>query len=562
MAHEPRRYDPPESEPARPPEEAAGSKRARRAERGRHGIHRHPVLAGLGIVVAVLLVAVFAASFFLDGYLRRTMESRINQRLHGYHLSLDHAHLQLLNLRLTLRGLTIRQDANPEPPVAAVDRLRASVEWKELVRLHLVGDLRFDRPRLHIDLPQLRREVSDQVSLKNRGWQQALESIYPLKFNSFQVNDGDVVYVDEDAAHPLHLSHVQLSAENIRNIQSRDRTYPSPVHAEAVVFDRGRATLDGNADFLAVPFPGVHALYHVANVPLAQLRPVAQRGNVVIRGGDLASHGEIEFAPKVRYAHVQEVKIAGLRLDYLHSAATAAAEKARGEKVAATARKAAAAPNLDLKVDRIAVTGGDLGLVDRSRKPGYRVYLDHAGVTVDHLSNQGPADVRVAGRFMGSGTARARARFREQPSGPFLDLDAAIENASLTSINDLLRSFVHFDVAAGTFSVYTQMKIENGRISGYVKPLFQHVQVYDPRQDQKKSLGQKIKEKLANVAAKVLTNRQHHDVATVADLGGRVDQPHTSIWQIAWRAIGNAFVKAILPGFEHTYGPGHDNNKK
>jgi len=562
MAHEPRRYDPPESEPARPPEEAPGPERARRAERGRRGIHRHPVLAGLGIVVAILLVAVFAASFFLDGYLRRTMESRINQRLHGYHVSLDHAHLQLLNLRLTLRGLTIRQDANPEPPVAAIDRLRASVEWKELVRLHLVGDLRFDRPRLHIDLPQLRREVSDQVSLKNRGWQQALESIYPLKFNTFRVNDGDVVYVDEDAAHPLHLSHVQLSAENIRNIQSRDRTYPSPIHAEAVVFDRGRATLDGNADFLAVPFPGVHALYHVANVPLAQLRPVAQRGNVVIRGGDLASHGEIEFAPKVRYAHVQEVKIAGLRLDYLHSAATAAAEKARGEKVAATARKAAAAPNLDLKVDRIAVTGGDLGLVDRSRKPGYRVYLDHAEVTVDHLSNQGPADVRVAGRFMGSGTARAHARFREQPSGPFLDLGAAIENASLPSINDLLRSFVHFDVAAGTFSVYTEMKIENGRISGYVKPLFQHVQVYDPRQDQKKSLGQKIKEKLANVAAKVLTNRQHHDVATVADLGGRVDQPHTSIWQIAWRAIGNAFVKAILPGFEHTYGPGHGDNKK
>jgi len=556
MAHEPRRYDPPESEPARPPGEAPGPERARRAERGRHGIHRHPVLAGLGIVVAVLLVAVFAASFFLDGYLRRTMESRINQRLHGYHVSLDHAHLQLLNLRLTLRGLTIRQDANPEPPVAAIDRLRASVEWKELVRLHLVGDLRFDRPRLHIDLPQLRREVSDQVSLKNRGWQQALESIYPLKFNSFQVNDGDIVYVDEDAAHPLHLSHLQLSAENIRNIQSRDRTYPSPIHAEAVVFDRGRATLDGNADFLAVPFPGVHALYHVANVPLAQLRPVAQRGNVVIRGGDLASHGEIEFAPKVRYAHVQEVKIAGLRLDYLHSAATAAAEKARGEKVAATARKAAAAPNLDLKVDRIAVTGGDLGLVDRSRKPGYRVYLDHAEVTVDHLSNQGPADVRVAGRFMGSGTARAHARFREQPSGPFLDLGAAIENASLPSINDLLRSFVHFDVAAGTFSVYTEMKIENGRISGYVKPLFQHVQVYDPRQDQKKSLGQKIKEKLANVAAKVLTNRERHDVATVADLKGSVDNPRTSLWQIAWKAIENAFVKAILPGFERTYGPG------
>ncbi len=559
MAHQPRRYERPESEPA-PPAEAPAPPGESRVHGDRHLLGHHPVLAGTCIAVAALLVVLFAASFLLDGYLRKTLESRINQRLHGYRVSLAHAHLQLLDLRLTLRGLTIRQDANPEPPVAAIDHLRASVEWTELVRLHLVGDVRFDRPRLHIDLPQLRREAADQVSLRDRGWQQALESIYPLKFNTFQVNDGDVLYVDEDPAHPLHLSHLQLSARNIRNIQSRDRTYPSPVHAEAMVFDRGRATLDGNADFLATPFPGVHAIYHVANVPLAQLRPVAQRGNVAIRGGDLASRGEIEFAPKVRYAHVESVEIGGLQLDYLHSTATAAAEKARGEKVAVAARKAAAAPNLDLKVDRMAVTGGNLGLVDRTRDPGYRVYLDQAAVTVEHLSNQGPADVRVTGRFMGNGPAHARARFQERANGPFLDLDAAVENASLPSINDLLRSYVHFDVAAGTVSIYAQVKIENGRVSGYVKPLVQHVQVYDPRQDAKKSLGEKIKERLANVAAKVLTNREHHDVATVADLSGRIDDPHTSVWQIAWRAIGNAFVKAIIPGFEHAYGPRHGDN--
>jgi hypothetical protein len=551
MAQQPRRYDRPEPEPS-------ASQDEERAEGSRHGGHRHRVLAGVALGLAALIVALFAASFLLDGYLRRNLESRINQHLHGYRVSLDHAHLQLLNLRLTLRGLTIRQEANPEPPVAAIDRLRASVEWSQLVRRRLVGDLRLDRPRLHIDLPQLRREAADRVSLKDRGWQQALESIYPLKFNTFQVNDGDVIYVDEDPDHPLHLSHLQLSAQNIRNIQSRDRTYPSPIHAEAVVFDSGRATLDGHADFLAAPFPGVQATYHAANVPLARLKPIAQRGNVAIRAGDLSSRGEIEYAPKVKHAHVQEVQVAGLKLDYLHSAATAAAEKRRGAKVAVAVRQAAAEPNLDLKVDRIAVTGGELGLVDRARSPGYRVYLDHADVTVDHLSNQGPAEVRVTGRFMGSGAARAHALFREEAKGPYLDLDAAIENASLPSLNDLLRSYIHFDVAAGTFSVYAQVKIENGRITGYVKPLFQHIQVYDPRQDREKSLGQKVKERLANVAAKILTNRERHDVATVADLSGAVDNPHSSVWQIALRAIGNAFIKAILPGFEHTYGPRRD----
>lgn len=520
-------------------------------------IRRHPVLGGIGLVVGALVLLVFLASFFLDGYLRRTLEGRINRDLKGYTVTLDHAHLQLLTLRLTLRGLTIRQTANPNPPVAALDRVRFSVAGRPLLLGRLVGDARFDHPRLHLDLLQLRQEVADPVKLRERGWQQALESVYPLKLDHFEVNDGEVVYVDEDEAHPLQLSHVQLRAENIRNIQSGDRTYPSPIHAEALVFDSGQATIDGNADFLARPFPSVRAVYHLAKVPLAKLKPIAQRGNVAIRAGNLSSHGEVEYAPKIKVAHVAAVELAGLQLDYLHSAATAPAEKKREKEVVAAARKAATEPGLDLRVDRLTVVDGELGYVDRDRKPGYRVYIDRSQVAIENLSNdRGPALVHLTGRFMGGGAARAEVRFKDHPQGPNLALEATIEDASLPAMNDLLRSYTHFDVAAGTVTVYSQLRVHDGRLDGYVKPLFRGVEVYDPKQDKDKSLGEKVKEKLANVAAKILTNRQHHDVATVADLSGSVDDPKTSLWQIALKAMENAFVKAILPGFEKTYAPG------
>ncbi len=526
----------------------------------RHGwIRRHRILAALGAGVAALVVLVAIASFFLDGTLRKNLESRINQHLQGYKVTLDHAHLQLLDLRLTLRGLTIRQEANPDPPVAAIERLRFGIVWNELVRGHLVADVRFTRPHLHVNLPQIRREATDKVSLRERGWQQAFESIYPLKVDHFHIDDGDIVYVDEDPAHPLQLSHVQVSAENIRNIQSRDRTYPSPIHAEGTVFDVGKATIDGDADFLARPYPGVHALYHLAGVPLARLKPIAERGNVSILAGSLSSHGEVEYAPKIKVAHVAQVDLAGLKLDYLHSATTAPAEKARGKEVVAAAKKAAEEPGLDLRVDRLAVTDGELGFVDRDKSPGYRVFVDRAQVAIENLSNdRGPALVQVKGRFMGSGSARATARFKAHPKGPDLGLQAAVENTSLPALNDLLRAYTHVDVAAGTVSVYTEVKVHDGRIEGYVKPLFHGIQVYAPHRDRHDSLGTKIKEKLVNVAAKLLTNHRHHDVATVADLSGPVDSPRTSLWRIALRAVGNAFVKSILPGFEHTYGPAHD----
>ena len=94
-------------------------------------------------VAALLLVLVFS---HFDEYLRRNLEAKMNQRLKGYTVSVGHAHLSPFGLALTLERLIIRQQANPEPPVADVPRLKASVEWRELLSFHLVADAVSLRP--------------------------------------------------------------------------------------------------------------------------------------------------------------------------------------------------------------------------------------------------------------------------------------------------------------------------------------------------------------------------------------------------------------------------------
>ena len=126
----------------------------------------------------------------------------------------------------------------------------------------------------------------------------------------------------------------------------------------------------------------------------------------------------------------------------------------------------------------------------------------------------------------------------------------AIDGASLPSINDLLRAYGKFDVAQGTFSVYSEVKVRNGRIDGYIKPLFKDIKVYDPKQDEKKPVLKKLYEKVVGGVAHVLENHPREQVATVADLSGPVSKPSTSTWEIVVNLVSNAFVKAILPGFE------------
>ena len=56
------------------------------------------------------------------------------------------------------------------------------------------------------------------------------------------------------------------------------------------------------------------------------------------------------------------------------------------------------------------------------------------------------------------------------------------------------------------------------------------------------------------MASKVLKNHPRKDVATKADISGPLDSPQTSTWQVLVRLVQNAFIKAILPGFEREAG--------
>jgi len=88
----------------------------------------------------------------------------MNQHLKGYTVSVGHAHLNPLNFSLTLQQLVIRQQANPEPPVADVPRLKLSVEWTRLLTFHLVADAVFKW------VPSPRRQLKVQAEyLRRRG---------------------------------------------------------------------------------------------------------------------------------------------------------------------------------------------------------------------------------------------------------------------------------------------------------------------------------------------------------------------------------------------------------
>src|SRR6202047_4923261 len=352
-----------------------------------------------------------------------------------------------------------------------------------------------------------------------------------------RVNDGSLAYVDGDIAHPFEITHWNLVATNIRNLVFPDRTYPSPVHTDGRIFGSGYAVVDGKANFLAEPIPAWNAHYRLDKVPLGNFQQFGASSSYELRSGVLSSHGDLEYGPRFKQIDVAELLLQGVRLDYVHAASTAAIEHLRREQVVEAAKEAETS-EVDMRLDRLLLTDGQVGFVNRTTQPPYRLFVDHARLEVLNMSNRiaslraKGAVFRLQGSFMGGGTAKLDATFR--PGTPEADLGAelAIEHARLPAFNDVLLAYQKPDVAGGTVSVYSQLEVKHGQIHGYVKAMFDDIKLYDPRKDRNKSFGAKLKERVIGGLAELLENKKSDTLVTRAEITGTLSSPRVNAGQL------------------------------
>jgi hypothetical protein len=295
----------------------------------------------------------------------------------------------------------------------------------------------------------------------------------------------------------------------------------------------------------------------VERLDLAYLRPIISRYNLRVERGAISMVGNVEFAPTIKVADIETARVDGLRADYVHTARTKQLEIQRVAMANRAVRAASNAPGTLVRIQRLEVTKSTLGFVNEAAARPFRVFVTDADILLTGLSNrtsEGQADIRIAGRFMQSGPARIRARFRPDPRAPTLDLRVQIEDTDLTTLNDVLAAYGKFDVAAGKFSFYSEIRVQDREIRGYLKPLFQDMEVYDARQDRDKNLFRKLYERVMDGVASLLENRQRDEVATRTEIAGRLDNPDVSVIEALGGLLRNAFVKAILPGLERERG--------
>jgi hypothetical protein len=505
----------------------------------------------LGIAV-VLAAAAFAAAHLLDEPLRRRIEAGINRSLKGYQVEIRRVDFHPFGFSIDLEDSIIVQEAHPDPPMAEVPLLRASVEWLSLLQLELVADFEIVEPKIHFNRKQGEKELEDSTPVHERGWQEAAQEIYPLDINEVNVVSGEITYQPEGEFEPLRLRDVDLRASNIRNIRSREREYPSELHAEAVVFDDGALRIDGNADFLAEPHAGVDAEIEIDRLPLPYLTGVVH-DYAQIRKGTFSGKGEIEYGPRIQRVDLERIAIADADADYVLTPRNY--EESEQMRIGAIegAREVSNDPTLQLRAKQIRLTDSTIGWIDRTENPAYRLFVSDLDLMIADFSNQkkdGIGRLQATGRLDGSGPASVDALFRPQTKSPDFDLAVRVRDTDLRRMNELLKAKAGIDVAKGSLSYYSELTVRNNTLDGYVKVLLHDLDVYSPAQDKEKPLLSKTKEMVADALANVLENRRTDEVATKASISGPLEDPAADTWQIIRRLVQNAFFKAIVPGLD------------
>jgi uncharacterized protein DUF748 len=512
------------------------------------------VLVGIAALFMLLLVA----ALFIDEPLRAYIEGKMNRSLKGYHVHIGALAFHPIGASIDLYEIRLERIDAPNPPIATIARWSASVHWKALLLGRLVNDQDIERPKFHITRTVAKQEADSGMPVKDRGWQDAVESVYPFKINQIRIRDAEVLYVDDAKPdQPLRARRMNLSASNIRNVHSADQAYPSEFTLEGLLFESGHVRLDGRADFLAEPYAAVKVELVMDGVSLKSLVPVTARYNVQLSGGTMSGEGAMEYGPAVKVVNLKRLTMDGLHLDYVHAAQTQRAEAERAKATVETAQSINAKEDTFVRVDRISILGSDLGFVNQAAKPEYRVFLTDADLTLERYSSQfrdGPLSFSLAGKFMGTGSTQISGTVRPPTDSPDLEVKIKIAGTQVRSMNNLLRAHGNFDVVGGVFSCYSEIRLDDGSIRGYIKPLVKKLKVYDPAQDRDKPVMEKVKEGAIEDLSNLLENVPREEIATKANVSGETSRPHMEIVQIIVGLIQNAFFKAILPGFEREFG--------
>lgn len=212
----------------------------------------------------------------------------------------------------------------------------------------------------------------------------------------------------------------------------------------------------------------------------------------------------------------------------------------------------------DFIVYQLHITEGKVTFVDPQTDPTISIQLSELDLLLTDLTNireiegERIASLQVGATLFEQGKIVGRAKVDPYNLDNF-EFAAEVTEIHLTELNDFARAYAALDFARGHGEVLIEAKASEGELSGYIKPLFEDIEILNWEQDvveQDKGPLNLLWEGLANFLKSVLLNPGTEKVATEIEFEGTLEELELDTWGAIGGFFRNAFVESITGEFE------------
>lgn len=213
---------------------------------------------------------------------------------------------------------------------------------------------------------------------------------------------------------------------------------------------------------------------------------------------------------------------------------------------------------LPFDLNRLVINNGEITFSNPDTTPKVDLYAHRLHAVVENLTNiedeggERVARATLTGKVLDEADLSAKAEFDPFDYNDFL-FAGQLSNLHLTSINEFARAYGKLDFAKGHGDVFAEVKAEDKRLTGYIKPLFTDVEILDWEQDveqQKKNPLKLLWEGALGLLETIFTNAETDKIATQISIEGDLSDASIDSWSAVWNIVKNAFAEAFDAQFE------------
>lgn len=211
------------------------------------------------------------------------------------------------------------------------------------------------------------------------------------------------------------------------------------------------------------------------------------------------------------------------------------------------------------KINSARIVNGAVHFRAFDTEPPVDVYLSHVDGYIDNLTNIYDETKPLVATVKATALAMEQAKFQfEMKLNPFsyrptFQLAVRLLGLDVRKINSLTEAYGEISMERGWFDLVIQLEAVEGRLDGYVKPLFRNLKIFSLKHDLKnENLLEAFWQALVGLTTELLENKDRNQFGTVIPFSGEVGDPRTDIFTVVGNVLRNAFIRAYLPRFRGT----------